>query len=124
MELDRLFDKFAEKGMELVAVSANSRETAETSVAEWGIEKLPIGYGVDMEDAERWGLFASAAVKDTEPAHFVEPAIFVIRPDGTLYASILQTMPFSRPSGAALLSSLSWIIDNDYPPRGEYDVGG
>ena len=61
-------------------------------------------------------------MKETEPAHFNEPGFFAIDSSGVLYASIVQTMPFSRPPGAALLSSLEWILENDYPARGEFDL--
>ena len=106
-------------GIDVIAITANAKDLAEKSAQEWGIDKLKHGYGLSVEDARRWGLFVSASIKDNEPPHFVEPATFVIRPDGTLYASIVQTMPFSRPSAEQILSSLEWIIDKDYPARGE-----
>ena len=61
----------------------------------------------------------SAAAKDTEPAHFSEPGTFVIRPDRTLYASSTQPTPFSRAAPKQLLRSLEYIVENDYPARGE-----
>ena len=119
MELESILDRFEARGIELVGLSCNTKEVAERSVSEWGIEKLPIGYGLSIEDARRWGLFVSAAAKETEPDHFVEPGFFIVRPNGELYASSVQTMPFSRPPGVGLLKTLEWIIDNDYPARGE-----
>lgn len=92
-------------------------------MAEWGLEGFPIGYGLDEATAAEWGLFASGAIKDNEPPVFVEPALFLIRPDGELYASILQTMPFSRPPASVFLNSVKWIIQNGYPARGEHDLG-
>lgn len=89
---------------------------------EWGLKGFPIGYGLDEAAAAEWGLFASAAIKDNEPPVFVEPALFLIRPSGELYASILQTMPFSRPPAAAFLNTLRWIIEHDYPARGEHPL--
>lgn len=119
MELENLLEDFGQHGIEIAAVSSNPRELAEQAAAEWGLEKLPLGYGLPVAEAERWGLFVSNAIKDAEPRQFFEPGLFVIRPDGTLYASIVQTMPFSRPTGAQLLSSLSFIVEKDYPARGE-----
>ena len=121
MQLQEKLDEFAQRGIEVAVVSCNTREVAEEAVAEWGLDRLTVGYGLTVEDAERWGLFVSSALKDTEPPHFVEPGTFVIRPDGELYASIVQTMPFSRPPASSLLSMLDWVIENDYPARGEYD---
>ena len=119
MELEGLYEEFAQHGIDVVAVTSNPKELAEQSVAEWELSKLPVGYGLPIAKAEEWGLFVSAAIKDTEPDRFSEPGTFVIRPDQTLYASIVQTMPFSRVTGAQLLSSLQFIVENDYPARGE-----
>jgi len=51
---------------------------------------------------------------------FAEPGVFVIRPDQTLYYGSVQTMPFVRPSFRELVSALDFMIENDYPARGEY----
>ena len=112
-------DRFAEHGIEVVAVTTNPRELAEKSAQEWNLDRLTLGYGLSIDDARRWGLFVSGRIKDTEPEHFTEPGLFVVRPDGTLFASIVQTMPFSRPTAEQLLSSLEWIVEKDYPARGE-----
>lgn len=114
-----MLERFEERGIGVAVASANSRELAEQAASEWELDKLILGYGLTLEDAERWGLFVSAARKETEPDHFTEPGVFVVRPDGTLYASIVQTMPFSRPPASALFKSLEWVIENDYPARGE-----
>ena len=118
-ELERLLPKFEEIGIKLVAISSNSRELADATVREWELEKLPVAYGLPLDTAREWGLFVSNAVKDTEPTQFSEPGIFVIAPDRTLYASMIQTMPFSRPKGAQILSSLEFIVEKGYPPRGD-----
>ncbi len=106
-------------GVQVVAVTSNSKELAEQSVTEWGLSKLPVGYGLPIAEAEKWGLFVSAAIKDNEPPQFSEPGLFVIRPDQTLYASVVQTMPFSRPTGEQLHGSLKYIAEKGYPARGE-----
>ena len=114
-----MVEEFEERGIQVVAVSTNTSELAERTVADWKIDKLTIGYGLGLEEADRWGLFVSSSASDAEPDYFTEPGIFVVRPDGTLYASIVQTMPFSRPPGSTLLKMLEWVIENDYPARGE-----
>lgn len=119
MELDSLLGDFAKLGVDVAAVSANSREVAERTVEEWGLSKLTVGYGLKTDEAARWGLFVSRATKETEPDLFVEPGIFVIRGDRTLYSSIVQTMPFSRPRGSELLKTLEFVIDKGFPARGE-----
>ena len=114
-----MLEEYEAAGVSIVAISANDEATAEETVKEWGLEALTIGYGLDMETAKRWGLFISSAAKDNEPAHFVEPGLFVVEPDGKLYCSVVQTMPFARPPAKAFLGTLKWIIENRYPARGE-----
>lgn len=118
-----MLERFAAIGVEVLVCSANSKALAEKAVEEWKVDKLRVGYGVTREDAARWGLFVSGKIKDNEPEYFLEPGLFVIRPDGELYASVAQTMPFSRPSGEQALSSLTWIVENEYPARGELALG-
>lgn len=114
-----MVEDFEERGIQVVAVSSNSEELATRTVADWHIEKLTIGFGFGLQEAGRWGLFVSSAANSAEPEKFTEPGIFVVRPDGTLYSSVVQTMPFSRPPGSTLLKTLEWVIENDYPARGE-----
>ncbi len=123
-DLDRRIEDFAELGIAPVAISSDTAARAEKSKARWEIEKLPIAYGLDIEEGRRWGLFVSTGRGKTsagieEPAQFTEPGLFLVRPDGTLYASIVNTMPFARPNFAELRQSLAKIIEIDYPARGE-----
>ncbi|HIE89539.1 MAG TPA: AhpC/TSA family protein, partial [Gammaproteobacteria bacterium] len=54
-----------------------------------------------------------------EPSLFVEPGIFLVRPDQTLYFATVQTMPFARPSFGDILKAIDFVIAKDYPARGE-----
>ncbi|MCK5495584.1 MAG: AhpC/TSA family protein, partial [Hyphomicrobiaceae bacterium] len=54
-----------------------------------------------------------------EPPLFIEPGIFFVRPDNTLYWSSIQTMPFARPSFAEILAGLDIVLAHDYPARGQ-----
>ncbi len=123
-DLDRKLDDFAALGIEAVALSSDSQERAEQTKADWGIEQLPIGYGVSIDTARAWGLFVSSGIGKTsigieEPALFNEPGVFLVRPDGTLYASIVQTMPFARPAFDQILQSMKVVKERNYPARGE-----
>ncbi len=111
--------QFAELGVDVIAISSDTRERAEKTRKEWEINHLRIGYGLSLDTAREWGLFVSHAIRDSEPAQFSEPGLFLIRPDGTLYAAAIQTMPFARPRFDELLGALKFIIENDYPARGE-----
>jgi hypothetical protein len=66
-----------------------------------------------------WGLFVSKGIKAGEPNCFGEPGLFLIRPDGNLYAAVLNTMPFGRPRLDDVVAAVRWVVENDYPARGE-----
>ena len=123
-DLDRKLAKFEELGVGAIALSSDSEERARMAQEQWGLENLTLGYGLSLDDARAWGLFISSGRGKTstgveEPALFSEPGLFMIRPDGTLYASSVNTMPFARPNFGELLQSLTFIIEKDYPARGE-----
>ena len=122
-DLDRKLGDFSALGVTAVAISTDTQERASQAKADWGIGSLPIGYGVSIETARAWGLFISNSIGKTsigieEPALFGEPGLFLVRPDGTLFASIVQTMPFARPSFDQVLQSLNVIKERNYPARG------
>lgn len=123
-ELDRLQDEFGKRGVETVVVSTDDRERAEQAKKDWELENLTVGYAMSIEKAREWGLFISTSRGKTsagieEPALFNEPGLFLVRPDGTLYASNIVTMPFTRPRFKDVLAALDVIIEKDYPARGE-----
>ncbi|MEM7729266.1 MAG: redoxin domain-containing protein [Pseudomonadota bacterium] len=105
-------------GHDIIAVSMDSEDRAQKARDDWDIDELPLAYGLELMDAKSLGLFISDAITDTEPHHFAEPGIFVIQPDGTLYAEIVQNTPFGRPDMADLVKGLNFAVKNDYPPRG------
>ncbi|NVO85999.1 peroxiredoxin-like family protein [Hymenobacter terrestris] len=110
---------FEALGIKAVAISANTQELAEKTKQDWKIADVSLGYGLSTAKAREWGLFISKGISDSEPAEFSEPGVFLVRPDGTLYASTIQTMPFARPDFEDLLGGLKFIKDKDYPARGE-----
>lgn len=108
-----------ERGVNVIAISSDSREKAIQSQTEWHTQDLPIGYAFPVEEAEKLGLYISNPALPGEPGTFFEPAVFVIRPDGTLYSIALQSMPFARPHFEDIISSFDFIIRENYPARGE-----
>lgn len=118
-DLEGRFDEFVRRGVEVVAVSNDDREHANKSKQEWRLNKLSIAYGLSIEKAREWGLFISAAIKESEPPLFAEPGLFLIRPDGTLYCASIQTMPFARPHFGDVLNAIDFVKQKDYPARGE-----
>ncbi|SHI52785.1 Peroxiredoxin [Mesonia phycicola] len=118
-ELNTLIKDYEERGVNVIAISSNTKELAEKTVESWDVDNVTIGYDFPIEEARKWDLYVSEGINDKEPAEFVEPAIFLVRPDQTLYASSVQTMPFARPKLKELLKSIDFVLDKDYPARGE-----
>jgi peroxiredoxin len=118
-DLDVHTAAFEAHGVDVTAISADSLERAAQAKQDWNIKNLPIGYALPIEMARKWGLFVSGAVKGHEPKTFVEPGMFLIRPDRTLYASIIGSMPFARPGLNELLRAAEFIVRKGYPARGD-----
>lgn len=118
-ELASNLDKFTERGINVIAVSADTEKRAKLTAEKWDIPSLPIGYDLPLEKAADYGLFISKGVSDKEPDYFTEPGLFLIQPDGTLFFSSIQSMPFARPQFDDLLGGIDYILKNDYPARGE-----
>ena len=84
-----------------------------------------MGHSLPPAQARDWGLHLSTSRGTTsigieEPALFAEPGVFIVRPDGTLYYGVVQTMPFARPHFDELLAAIDFALAKDYPARGEY----
>ena len=113
-------EDFAKTGVNVIAISSNPEELAEKTVEEWGLEGLDVAHSLDLGDALEWGLHLSAGREGTpEPELFSEPGLFLVRADGTLYFSSIQTMPFARPQFSDILGAAKFVVDKDYPARGE-----
>ncbi len=117
-ELLTLKTEFEALGIDVHAVSMDSRERAERQAAEWQIEGLSVGYGMDEATARAWGLFISSKTKDAEPDRFNEPGIAVVDSEGTLYALYLQNVAFARPRLTDILAGLKMSIERQFPIRG------
>ncbi len=123
-ELDRNAEEFGKRGVEVIAVSTDTLERAAQTKDEWKLRNLRIGYGLSIPKAREWGLYVSSSRGKTsagvvEPDLFNEPGVFVIKPDQTLYASSVATMPFARPHFKEILAAIDFIVEKDYPARGE-----
>jgi len=125
MELEGLAPEFAQRGVNVVAISSDDEDRTRQMAEKVKAAGLRFGYGLDLKSARQWGLYISASRGKTsigidEPALFNEPGVFIVRPDGTLYYGAVQTMPFARPSFPDLLGAIDFAIAKDYPARGEY----
>ena len=124
MELERLAPDFAERGVQVLAVSSDDADRTGQMATKVKANGLKFGYGLSLRSAREWGLYISAGRGKTsigieETALFSEPGVFIVRPDGTLYYGAVQTMPFARPPFQDLLGAIDFAISKDYPARGE-----
>ena len=125
MELERLVPEFAQRGVQVVAVSSDDADRASQMADKVKASGVKFGYGLSLRSARQWGLYISTSRGKTsigieEPELFSEPAVYIVRPDGTLYYGAVQTMPFARPQFQDLLGAIDFAIAKDYPARGEY----
>ena len=125
LELGRLQPEFEKRGVKVVAISSDGRQRAQAVADKLRAPALRMGYDLSLSTARAWGLYISTSRGTTsigieEPPLFSEPGVFIVRPDGTLYYSAVQTMPFARPHFDELLATLDFAVAKDYPARGEY----
>ncbi|MCF8714410.1 AhpC/TSA family protein [Joostella atrarenae] len=118
-DLAKKLEDFKERGVNVIAVSANTKELAIETTEKWRIPGLTLGYGMSIEEAREWGLYVSNGISDKEPKTFFEPGLFLILPDQTLYACSLQSMPFARPEFKDVLNAISYVNKTGYPARGD-----
>lgn len=125
MELERLAPEFASRGVQVVAISSDDADRGQQMATKVNASGIKMGYGLSLKAAREWGLYISTSRGTTsigidEPALFSEPAVFIVRPDGTLYYGAVQTMPFARPQFQDLLGAIDFAVAKDYPARGEF----
>ena len=118
-ELNRRLDDIHDQGIDVIAVSGETRERTEQLASEWKLDRLPLGYGLTEGPMREWGLFVSHGIYDHEPALFSEPGLFLIAPDGTVYYESILSMPVGRPRLDDLLGGLKYWREHNYPARGE-----
>ena len=106
-------------GVNTIAISTDTQDRAEQTTNDWDINALDLGYDLSIEKAREWGLYISAGIGEAEPEVFAEPGLFLVKTDGTTYFTSVQNMPFARPKVEEVLFGLGYVIENNYPARGE-----
>lgn len=119
VDLDAKIDDFKEVGVSAVAITSEMQDRAEQTKMQWALKNLPLAYAMPIALGREWGLSVSNGISEKEPKQFLEPGLFLVRPDLTLYAASVQTMPFARPSFGEVLGAVKYIVKNNYPARGE-----
>lgn len=119
-QLETVKKSFYEAGVDIIAVSADSKAQLESHLEKIDIS-FPIAYGLSVEQMNTLGLYISDPRSEKETDHpFAEPATFVINADGNIHIIDISNAPFARPELASLASGVSFIRENDYPIRGTH----
>lgn len=118
-DLESKLPEFSKRGVEVIAVSTDSRDRAAKSKVEWGLNNLRIGCELTIANARAWELFISRAIRDGEPPEFSEPGLFLIRSDGTLFYASRNSAPWGRPPFDQLLRGIDVATERKMPARGE-----
>lgn len=119
-QLETVKTSFADAGVDIIAVSADSKQQLETHLEELDIN-FPIAYGLTVEQMNTLGLYISDPRSEKETDHpFAEPGVFVINAKGDVHIIDISNAPFARPELESLASGLSYIRGNDYPIRGTH----
>lgn len=117
-DLQKMLSQFTDMGINIIAISSDKEDVAKATYEAWDIADIPVGFEFPVKEAREWGLYISEAIKDEEPDKFIEPGLFLIKPDQTLYSSSIQTMPFARPNFKDVLKGLKFVLKEAYPARG------
>lgn len=122
-KLEEMKDDFSSAGVEILVVSADSREKAVTQTQDKLSLSVEVGYDLGLEDMQKLGLYISnpRSAQETDRP-FAEPGLFVVNEEGNLHVVDISNNPFVRPELEALLSGIKWIRnpENNYPIRGTY----
>jgi peroxiredoxin len=118
-ELQKQKANFQDLGVNIIALSMDTSALARTSKTKWNVADIPFGYGLTEAQAKAWGLYLSKGVKEAEPDLFSEPGLFLIRPNNEIYYVAINSQPFGRPHLRSFIKSVAYMINNNYPSRGE-----
>lgn len=116
--LEELLPELKEAGIEVLAISGDPKEKADSQVSE-GKLNFPVAYDINPDQMKSLGLYISnpRSPKETDRP-FPEPAVFVLNSENKLQIIDISNAPFSRPDLKKLLKGIKFIQANDYPIRG------
>jgi peroxiredoxin len=116
--LNGLLDACSNIGAEVIAVSADTKEKAETESKDedW---KFKVGYDLSPDQMRKLGLYISTPRSPEETDRpFSEPGVFVVNPDGNIQVIDISNAPYARPDLDGLLKGLKFVQEKHYPVRG------
>jgi len=121
-QLESLKESLLATGVDLIAVSADSKAQLESHVTQLDVT-FPLAYGLTIEKIQKLGLYISDPRSAQETDHpFSEPGLFVVNAEGNIQVVDISNNPFVRPELQALVNGLAWIRnpENNYPIRGQH----
>ncbi|CAN6960684.1 Thioredoxin peroxidase [Psychrobacter okhotskensis] len=119
-QLETVKSSFADAGVDIIAVSGDSKQQLEAHLEELDIS-FPIAYSLTVEQMNTLGLYISDPRSEKETDHpFAEPGVFVINAKEEIQIIDISNAPFARPELEALANGLSFVRKNDYPIRGTH----
>ena len=118
-ELETKLPEFTKRGVDVIAISTDSRERAGKAKADWGLHNLQVGCELSIASAREWELYISRSIRDGEPPEFSEPGLFLVTPDGTLFFASRGSAPWGRPPLDQMLRAVDVITERKMPARGE-----
>lgn len=121
-ELEQYTQSLYDVGVDIVAVSGDSKEQLENHLEELNVS-FPMAYGLTQEQMQKLGLYISIPRSEKETDHnFSEPGLFVINQDGNIQVIDISNNPFVRTSLSEFISGINWIRnpENNYPIRGTF----
>jgi peroxiredoxin len=116
--LDGLLEQFNAANTEVIAISGDPKEKAESEVTEenW---RFPVGYDLRPDQMRQLGLYISEPRSPQETDRpFAEPGLFIINPQGKIQVVDISNAPFARPELGGVLRGLKFIQEKRYPIRG------
>lgn len=119
--LDSLAGGFQGIQVNIVAVSADSKEQLQKNIEDDLSVSFPLYHSLALDDMKRLGLYISEPRGDSETDHlFAEPAMFVVNHRNKVQLLNISNGPFARPDVDQLLEGLRYARENEYPIRGTH----
>ncbi|WP_367105953.1 peroxiredoxin-like family protein [uncultured Psychrobacter sp.] len=120
-QLETVKGSFADAGVDILAISGDSKQQLQEHLKELEDINFPMAYGLTVEQMNELGLYISDPRSEKETDHpFAEPGVFVINAKGEIQIIDISNAPFARPELEMLANGLSFIRENDYPIRGTH----
>lgn len=132
--LQHLMPEFEELSVDVVAVSADTRNKACSFVDDLRGAVLAVSpdtkaarimfkvaYGMSEQQMRRWGLYISRPLSPDETVNlFSEPAVFLVNPAGLIHAMVYSNATFARPDLKQIIQGIKMVQDQKMPIRGTF----